>query len=107
MKLLIYSLISRLLFLILQGVKIYGVQAFEEEESTKFFDELVTITNGQHIKLSEFSNICDMILAICYREKGAEYLEVNSCTFIYCVFCCVYLTLYYTDDIAYLVNTTV
>ena len=91
MKLLIYSLISISLFLILQGVKIYGVQAFEEEESTKFFDELVTITNGQHIKLSEFSNICDMILAICYREKGAEYLEVISCTFLSLVYFAVYI----------------
>ena len=92
MKLLIYSLISISLFtIILQGVKIYGVQAFEEEESTKFFDELVTITNGQHIKLSEFSNICDMILAICYREKGAEYLEVNSCTFLSLVYFAVYI----------------
>lgn len=59
-------------------MKIYGVQAFDEEDSSKFFQELVTITMGQHIKLSEFSNICDMILAICYREKGAEYLEVSS-----------------------------
>lgn len=54
------------------------MQAFDEEDSSKFFQELVTITMGQHIKLSEFSNICDMILAICYREKGAEYLEVSS-----------------------------
>lgn len=61
-------------------MKIYGVQAFENDDSTKFFDELVTLGFGQHLKLSEFSNICDIIMAICYREKGAEYLEVRTCT---------------------------
>lgn len=72
--------INILIYLSQQGVKIYGVQAFDEEESAKFFQEMAGLTSGQHLKLSEFSNICDIIMAICYREKGAEYLEVRKTT---------------------------
>ena len=61
---------------ILQGAKVYGVQAFENEESTTFFQELTDLTSGQHLKLGDFSHICDFIMAICYREKGEEFLEV-------------------------------
>ena len=34
-------------------------------------------TEGQHLKLSQFGTLCDVIMAICYREKGVEYLHVS------------------------------
>ncbi|WAR03405.1 hypothetical protein MAR_009963 [Mya arenaria] len=57
------------------GIKIYGVQAFEEEASAMFFEELAMVTSGEHLQLSNLSNIVDFIMAICYRERGAEYLD--------------------------------
>lgn len=58
-----------------KGIKIYSVQAFEDEKATDFFEALATMTDGHHLKLADFSNICDFIMAICYRERGDEYLE--------------------------------
>jgi hypothetical protein len=39
---------------------------------------MAEMTDGQHLKLSEFSTLCDTIMAICYREKGAEFLSVST-----------------------------
>ena len=64
--------------LFLQGIKIYGVQAFENATSTAFFQELAVIMSGQHLKLGNFSHVCDFIMAICYRERGEEFLEVSA-----------------------------
>ncbi|XP_025076951.1 uncharacterized protein LOC112553747 isoform X2 [Pomacea canaliculata] len=57
------------------GVRIYGVQVNSDKTSTNFFRTMANITGGQHLKLSEFSTLCDAIMAICYREKGAEFLQ--------------------------------
>ncbi|KAK7116461.1 uncharacterized protein [Littorina saxatilis] len=57
------------------GVRIYGVQVNNSDESTKFFRTITEITDGQHLNLSEFGTLCDVIMAICYREKGAEFLQ--------------------------------
>ncbi|KAK3591892.1 hypothetical protein CHS0354_005102 [Potamilus streckersoni] len=57
------------------GVKIYGVQAFDNAEAIPFFHEIAIKTGGHHLKLGEFSNICDFIIAICYRERGDMFLE--------------------------------
>ena len=60
-----------------QGVRIYGVQVNESAKAKKFFRTMTEITDGQHLKLSEFGTLCDVIMAICYREKGAEFLQVS------------------------------
>jgi len=57
-------------------VKIYGVQAFNDEGSGRFFEQLARMTSGEHLQLENLANIVDFIMAICYRERGAEYLEV-------------------------------
>ncbi|KAJ8298601.1 hypothetical protein KUTeg_022661 [Tegillarca granosa] len=54
------------------GIKIYGVQAMENEGADKFYKTLAEQTDGHYIKLGEFSNICDCMMAICYREKGDD-----------------------------------
>ncbi|XP_069133583.1 uncharacterized protein [Argopecten irradians] len=54
------------------GVKIYGVQVFEHEGVEDFYKTISTNTEGHYLKLSEFSNICDFLMAICYRERGED-----------------------------------
>ncbi|KAL3842370.1 hypothetical protein ACJMK2_020391 [Sinanodonta woodiana] len=61
--------------LVNMGVKIYGVQVFDNAEAIPFFHEIATKTGGHHLKLGEFSNVCDFIMAICYRERGDMFLE--------------------------------
>ncbi|XP_013405111.1 uncharacterized protein LOC106169974 [Lingula anatina] len=57
------------------GVNIYAVQCLNNSESDKFYSTLAEKTHGRHLKLDEFSNVFDFIMAICYREHGAEFLE--------------------------------
>ncbi|OWF50761.1 uncharacterized protein LOC110450060 [Mizuhopecten yessoensis] len=54
------------------GVKIYGVQVFENEGAEDFYKTISTNTEGHFLKLGEFSNICDFLMAICYRERGDD-----------------------------------
>ncbi|XP_071082934.1 uncharacterized protein [Haliotis cracherodii] len=57
------------------GVRIYGVQSGSNSETEAFFKGMTRITLGRHLQLDQFSNIFDMIMAICYRERGADFLE--------------------------------
>ncbi|OWF52051.1 Ariadne-like RING finger protein R811 [Mizuhopecten yessoensis] len=54
------------------GVKIYGVQAFDHEGVEDFYKTISANTEGHYLKLGEFSNICDFLMAICYRERGED-----------------------------------
>ncbi|XP_025108346.1 uncharacterized protein LOC112572731 [Pomacea canaliculata] len=56
-------------------VKIYAVQALNRSESTKFYSSLARTTKGRHLKLDQFNNIFDIIMAVCYRERGVEFVE--------------------------------
>lgn len=67
---------------IFKGVKIYGVQAFENEDAESFYRTLATDSDGSYLKLGSFSNICDFLMAICYREKGEEFLYVSLFSFL-------------------------
>ncbi|XP_064603770.1 uncharacterized protein LOC135469159 [Liolophura sinensis] len=58
-----------------KGVKIYAVQCLNEPGVEIFYEGLADITAGRHLKLNQFSNIFDFLMAICYREKGAEFLH--------------------------------
>ena len=62
----------------LQGVRIYGVQVNDNDRSTEFFRTMTEMADGQHLKMSQFDTLCDVIMAICYREKGAEFLSVSA-----------------------------
>ncbi|CAH1269975.1 Hypp4268 [Branchiostoma lanceolatum] len=57
------------------GVHIYAVQSLDRRESTKFYKELARRTHGCHLNLNQFSSIVDFMMAICYRERGADQLE--------------------------------
>ncbi|XP_046566865.1 uncharacterized protein LOC124275379 [Haliotis rubra] len=56
------------------GVKIYGVQC--SDRATRFYQTISKETRGRHLKLDNFTNIFDFLMAICYREHGADILHV-------------------------------
>eukprot|EP01113_Clastostelium_recurvatum_P000510 TRINITY_DN10233_c0_g3_i1.p1 TRINITY_DN10233_c0_g3~~TRINITY_DN10233_c0_g3_i1.p1 ORF type:complete len:405 (+),score=99.60 TRINITY_DN10233_c0_g3_i1:78-1292(+) len=57
------------------GVKVYGVQAFTNENSRPFYEELSERSGTVSIQFNHFHLIVDMFLAICYRESGKEKLK--------------------------------
>ncbi len=42
-----------------------------------FWRELAERTAGKHISMEQFSTVVDLMLAICYRETGPEFLQVR------------------------------
>lgn len=57
------------------GVRIYSVQCKDYGDSKKFYQSIADRTGGRHLKLDQFQNIFDFIMAVCYREKGGEFLD--------------------------------
>jgi hypothetical protein len=56
------------------GVKVYGVQALGRGHATKFYNEIAKITGGFHLTLDQFSDITNLIYAVCYQQAGPEQL---------------------------------
>ena len=65
------------------GVKVYAVQCQDEKGAAPFWKELAQRTNGQHLKLDQFSTIVDILMAICYREHGTEYFDVSVTCYVF------------------------
>lgn len=61
----------------MQGCRIYPVQVGTWGEATKFYETLAAETGGRHLRLSEFQNLLDFIMAVCYREHGEDFLQVR------------------------------
>lgn len=59
------------------GIQVYGVQALNRGHATKFYEEVARKTGGFHLNLNQFSDVTDMILAVCYKQVG----EVNLQTY--------------------------
>lgn len=55
----------------------YSVQCETNDTATPFYKHLADETNGVHLKLGQFSEIFDFLMAICYREHGEEFLQVS------------------------------
>ena len=69
--------------LFLQGVRIYSIQCgatgcYRNDEATRFWKGMATMTGGHHLLLEQFTTVIDFILAICYREHGMEHLQVKQ-----------------------------
>ena len=57
--------------LLRQGFRFYAVQAMDNREAEfKFWQPLARETNGMHLKLNQFSEITEMLLAICQHVNG-------------------------------------
>jgi hypothetical protein len=53
------------------GVRIYSVQC-HTYNADKFYSEIARRTDGQHLKLSDFKNIFDFLMTVCYKERGDD-----------------------------------
>ena len=56
-------------------IRIYAVQCKNYGDSEKFYQDIARRTDGQHLRLEDFKNIFDFLMAVCYRERGADFLE--------------------------------
>ncbi|XP_067677468.1 uncharacterized protein [Haliotis asinina] len=56
------------------GIRIYGVEC--NSRATTFFQTISKETGGRHLKLDNFTNIFDFLMAICYKEHGADILHL-------------------------------
>lgn len=54
------------------GVRIYSVQCGSYSDSDHFYSDIAKRTDGQHLKLSDFKNVFDFLMTVCYREKGDD-----------------------------------
>ena len=54
------------------GVRIYSVQCCNIASSTNFYETIAKKTDGQSLGLSDFKNVFDFLMAVCYREKGDD-----------------------------------
>lgn len=58
------------------GISVYSVQCLSKgSHADRFYRELAEITGGFHLTLDQFSEVIDLIMAICYRQIGPEPLR--------------------------------
>lgn len=58
------------------GVVVYSVQCLNKGSyADRFYRELAEITGGFHLTLDQFSEVIDLIMAICYKQVGSETLH--------------------------------
>ncbi|XP_071118228.1 uncharacterized protein [Haliotis cracherodii] len=55
------------------GVKIYGVEC--GCGGIPFYTTISAESGGRYLQLKDFSNVFDLLMAICYREQGTDMLE--------------------------------
>lgn len=56
------------------GVVIYAVQCLSKSYANQFYADLARITGGYHLRLDQFSEVMDLLMAICYQQAGSEKL---------------------------------
>lgn len=66
---------SELKALLAAGVHVYGVQALGNSHARHFYEEIARTTGGFHLELDQFSQIGDLIMAICFKQQGNEALQ--------------------------------
>lgn len=66
---------NELQLLLQAGINVYAVQALNRSHATKFYEEVAKTTGGFHLNLDQFSDVNDLIMAVCYKQDGNK-LEV-------------------------------
>lgn len=56
------------------GVRLYGVQCLGNRNQY-FYDALAQASDGVRVNLDQFSDVIELLLAICYKEQGGDSLE--------------------------------
>ncbi|GKX65338.1 vWA domain-containing protein [Inconstantimicrobium mannanitabidum] len=59
------------------GINVYGIHAMPgiRKHSKPFYEEIAEKTGGFYLTLDQFSNITELIMAICYKQDGQDSLE--------------------------------
>ena len=57
------------------GIHVYAVQALGRTHATSFYEKLAGLTDGYHLELDQFSDIRELIMAVCYKQEGDARLE--------------------------------
>ena len=52
------------------GVHVYAVQALGRHHATNFYKEVARKTKGLHLELDQFSDVPDLVKAICFSQVG-------------------------------------
>lgn len=58
------------------SINVYGIHAMPgcRKHSKPFYQEIAQKTGGFYLTLDQFSNITDLIMAICYKQEGEDSL---------------------------------
>lgn len=56
------------------GVKVYGVQCLNRGHASNFYRDIARISGGFHLRLDQFSNVTELLLAVGYQQQGDEQL---------------------------------
>lgn len=57
------------------GVRIYSVQC-HNYGADKFYKDIAKRTDGRYLKLSDFKNVFDLLMSVCYKEKGDDLFNI-------------------------------
>ena len=57
------------------GVKVCGVQALGRRSAAPFYQEIAQVTGGFRLGLDQFSDVTNIIRAVCYQQAGPEFLQ--------------------------------
>lgn len=59
------------------GINVYAIHALPgiRKHSKPFYEEIANKTGGFYLTLDQFSNVSDLIMAICYKQDGDESLS--------------------------------
>lgn len=58
------------------GVVIHGVQALNNRHAEQFYRTIADTTGGAHLRLSQFSEATDMLVALAYSQVSAEAVQI-------------------------------
>ncbi|OGZ05011.1 MAG: hypothetical protein A2845_01900 [Candidatus Lloydbacteria bacterium RIFCSPHIGHO2_01_FULL_49_22] len=57
------------------GVAVYSIQCLSKPYATPFYRELAERTGGYHLTLDQFSEVTDLLMAICLKQGDPEQLS--------------------------------
>lgn len=58
------------------GVSVYAVQCLNKgRHADRFYRELTELTGGYHLRLDQFSEIVDLIMAVCFKQTNTGCLR--------------------------------
>lgn len=56
-------------------INVYGIQALNRNHATPFYKEIAEKTGGFHLSLDQFSQVSDLITAICFKQQGDAQVQ--------------------------------